>query len=197
MMNSTYVPHGTITKLSAADIVTSAKAASENLERQAFTEWPNEAGFDGLTEHRGPIELKVKGVIPVWASGSLYRTGPGQYTVEDAKTKSGTFKISHWFDGLAHTHRFDLVPGDEDGQAKCKVYYSSRRQSDKVVADIKETGTLRSISFGQKTDPCLGLFSKFTSVFNKQQDRHPRHHPVQSRLHLQLLHDLQPVAHFQ
>ena len=167
-MASTYVSQGTTTRLSAADVDASTKSASENIKRQAFTEWPNDAGFEGLTEHRGPIELKVNGAIPIWASGSLYRTGPGQCKVDDVKNKTETFHISHWFDGLAHTHRFDLVPGGEDGQVK--VLYSSRRQSDKIVADIKETGLLRAISFGQKADPCVGLFSKFTSVFNKRQD---------------------------
>lgn len=125
--------------------------------------------FDGLTEHRGPIELKVKGNIPPWAAGSLYRTGPGQCKVEG--TKSGTFHISHWFDGLAHTHRFDIVAengNDGTGNATVRAYYSSRRQSDKLTADIKATGTLRSVTFAQKLDPCVGLFGKFMSVFNKR-----------------------------
>lgn len=135
--------------------------------------------FDGLTEHRGPIELTVKGTIPVWAAGSLYRTGPGACKVED--TKSGTFHVSHWFDGLAHTHRFDIVAegtappasGKEAaGEPTVRVYYSSRRQSDKVAADIKAAGALRSISFGQRLDPCVGLFGKFMSVFNKRPNLH-------------------------
>ncbi|KAK4118734.1 carotenoid cleavage dioxygenase 1 [Parathielavia appendiculata] len=163
-MGSTYPPQGTTTRLTAADEDASAKAAGENVAKQAFHEWPNEAGFDGLTEHRGPIELKVKGNIPTWAAGSLYRTGPGQCKVED--TKSGTVHISHWFDGLAHTHRFDIV---SEGPT-VRVYYSSRRQSDKATADIKAAGTLRSISFGQKIDPCVGLLGKFMSVFHKRPD---------------------------
>lgn len=164
-MASTYIPRGTTSKLSPADRDASFKASTENLKREAFTEWPNEAGFDGLTEHRGPIELSVKGQIPAWAAGSLYRTGPGECKVED--TKIGTFHISHWFDGLAHTHRFDIVPG-EDGQVK--VLYSSRRQSEKVADDIKKKGVLRSMTFGQRADPCVGIFSKFASVFNKRHD---------------------------
>ncbi|KAK3300904.1 retinal pigment epithelial membrane protein-domain-containing protein [Chaetomium fimeti] len=169
-MGSPYVPHGTTTRLTPADEAASSKAAYRNMEQQAFHEWPNEAGFDGLTEHRGPIELKVSGNIPAWAAGSLYRTGPGQCKVED--TKSGMFYTSHWFDGLAHTHRFDIVAEDGSGGAAgeptVRVYYSSRRQSDKVAADIKATGTLRSISFAQRTDPCVGLFGKFMSVFNRR-----------------------------
>ncbi|KAK5652829.1 hypothetical protein OQA88_9495 [Cercophora sp. LCS_1] len=155
---------GTTTRLTPADEAGSSKSAFKNMERQAFQDWPNEAGFDGLTEHCGPIELKVEGTIPAWAAGSLYRTGPGQCKIED--TKVGTFNISHWFDGLAHTHRFDIVA---EGPA-ARVYYSSRRQSEKVEADIKATGTLRSISFAQKLDPCVGMFGKFMSVFNKRSD---------------------------
>jgi torulene dioxygenase len=50
------------------------------------------------------------------------------------------------------------------------VYYSSRRQSDKVAADIKAAGTLRSVTFAQKLDPCVGLFGKFMGVFDKRPD---------------------------
>ncbi len=131
--------------------------------------------FDGLTEHRGPIELAIKGNIPAWAAGSLYRTGPSQSKVED--TKSGTFHFSHWFDGLAHTHRFDIVTDDDNdaaGEPTVRMYYSSRRQAEKMEADIKATGTLRSMTFAQKLDPCVGVFGKFMAVFNKQ----PRVHNV-------------------
>ncbi|KAI9150767.1 Beta,beta-carotene 15,15'-dioxygenase [Paramyrothecium foliicola] len=173
-MRPPYVPRGTTTRLTPADEAASAESAHENSKRKVFQNWPNEAGFDGLTEHRGPIELEVKGHIPAWAAGSLYRTGPGQCKVED--TKSGTFQISHWFDGLAHTHRFDIVTENvgsgakkEDASEKVtRVYYSSRRQSDKATADIKASGTVRSITFAQKLDPCIGLFGKFMSVFNKR-----------------------------
>jgi torulene dioxygenase len=83
-------------------------------------------------------------------------------------TKSGTFSISHWFDGLAHTHRFDIVVEDAAAEPTVRVYYSSRRQSDKVAADIKAAGIWRSLTFAQKLDPCVGIFEKLTSVFNKR-----------------------------
>ncbi|EAQ83508.1 hypothetical protein CHGG_09912 [Chaetomium globosum CBS 148.51] len=50
-----------------------------------------------------------------------------------------------------------------------RVNYSSRRQSDQLVADIKATGTLRAITFAQKLDPCVGMFGKFMSIFRKSQ----------------------------
>ncbi|KAK4442836.1 carotenoid oxygenase [Podospora aff. communis PSN243] len=166
-MAPTGIPQGATIRLTPADEVASFEAALDNMAHKAYEEWPNDAGFEGLTEHRGPIELKVKGNIPPWAAGTLYRTGPGQGAVVD--TLSGTFKFSHWFDGLAHTHRFDIVSEGEDIQVK--VYYSSRRQSDQAAAEIKSSGTLPAISFAQKIDPCVGMFGKFTSVFARRPGR--------------------------
>ncbi|KAK0669793.1 carotenoid oxygenase [Cercophora samala] len=131
--------------------------AIRNFQTGAYRDWPNEAGFEGLIEEQGPIEIPVSGSIPPWAIGSLYRTGPGIYTIDD--TVKGTYRTDHWFDGLAHTHRFDITP-DPNDETKVKVLYSSRRQSDELVQHIKKNGTMKYLSFGQKRDPCLGLFSK-------------------------------------
>ncbi|KAK4223354.1 carotenoid oxygenase [Podospora fimiseda] len=134
--------------------------AIERFYAAAYTDWPNEAGFDGLTEERGPVETTVVGNIPSWVAGSLYRTGPGVYTVED--TPKGTYYTSHWFDGLAQTHRFDIIP---DGQNKVEVLYSSRRQSEQMIQHIKKTGDRKFFSFAQRQDPCIGLFSKMMSTW--------------------------------
>ncbi|KAK4171974.1 carotenoid oxygenase [Triangularia setosa] len=131
--------------------------ALHNFQNGAYRDWPNEAGFEGLVEERGPIEITVSGAIPPWAIGSLYRTGPGVYTIDD--TPKGTYRTEHWFDGLAHTHRFDITI-DPDDETKVSVFYSSRRQSEQLVEHIRKNGTMRYLSFGQKRDPCLGLFSK-------------------------------------
>ena len=61
---------------------------------------------------------------------------------------------------------------DAAGEPTVRMYYSSRRQADKMAADIKATGTLRSMTFAQKLDPCVGVFGKFMAVFNKQQHVH-------------------------
>lgn len=116
--------------------------------------------FTNLEEHRGPIELKLTGAIPAWAAGSLYRTGPG---ISEVETGKGLFKYSHWFDGLAHTHRFEIVA---DGD-RARVFYSSRRQSDHIAESIRRNGTLRSITFAQRADPCVGLLGKAMSVFRR------------------------------
>ncbi|KAB5554861.1 carotenoid cleavage dioxygenase 1 [Coniochaeta sp. 2T2.1] len=176
--NGTYMPLGTTSRYSGVE---EAKKHQEQIRaHQQVAEWPNDAGFQGLDEHRGPIELKITGNIPQWAAGTLYRTGPAGCTVED--TSAGTFDISHWFDGLAQTHRFDIIAGEDPGDdvtaangaddsarpsAPLKVLYSSLRQSDKLVQDIKKHGRVRAICFGQRVDPCVGLYSKFMTAFVK------------------------------
>lgn len=94
-------------------------------------------------------------------AGTLFRTGPGANTVDN--TPNGTLHISHWFDGLAHTHRFDIIAG-QDGNST-KVWYSSRRQCDAFIEHVKKKGVRDIITFGQRADPCIGLFGKFMSTW--------------------------------
>ncbi|KAF7563221.1 hypothetical protein G7046_g916 [Stylonectria norvegica] len=139
-----------------------ADQLTQNLLNESWKEWPNEAAFDRLEEHRGPIPLAVKGDIPVWAAGALYRTGPGQSSVET--TANGMHYTSHWFDGFAQTHRFDIAAPSSPDQ-KTYVRYSSRRQAEDWAAHVKEKGWRSGMTFAQKADPCVGLFSKFTSSY--------------------------------
>ena len=82
-------------------------------------------------------------------------------------TDSGkTHYVSHWFDGLAHTHRFDIVPDSSGGAS---VTYSSRRQADGLIKDIRRRGWRSTISFGQRADPCMGLFAKAQALFQAAQ----------------------------
>lgn len=76
----------------------------------------------------------------------------------------GTHYVSHWFDGFAHTHKFDIIPSDSESGATT-VAYSSRRQSDDFVEHIKKQGWRSSASFGQKADPCVGIFAKAMAFF--------------------------------
>ena len=75
-----------------------------------------------------------------------------------------THYVSHWFDGLAHAHRFDIAPNSSGGGAS--VTYSSRRQADGLVKDIRRRGWRSTISFGQRADPCMGIFAKAQAFFN-------------------------------
>ncbi|KAI1121172.1 carotenoid oxygenase [Nemania abortiva] len=134
-----------------------------------FDDWPNEAGFEGLTVVRGPVELRVTGFIPSWATGSLYRTGPGGYVCNVENTPKGTFKTTHWFDGFAHTHRFDIITDPHNTKGPVQVQYVSRHQAKEYVDAIRKTGQLPGLSFGQRQDPCIGIFGKFMSVFRREE----------------------------
>ncbi|KAI0189948.1 carotenoid oxygenase [Xylaria flabelliformis] len=129
-------------------------------------DWPNEAGFENLTEVRGPVELQVTGSIPSWAAGTLYRTGPGGYNVEN--TPKGTFKTTHWFDGFAHTHKFEIIASPDDPKGPVRVRYSSRHQAKDYVDAIRRTGQSPGLSYGQRQDPCIGIFGKVMSVFKRE-----------------------------
>ncbi|EGO54947.1 hypothetical protein NEUTE1DRAFT_147619 [Neurospora tetrasperma FGSC 2508] len=154
------VPGNSTTFRTQADEHDDHEEALQNLRTGKYEDWPNEAAFDGLTEERGPIKIAVTGNIPTWAAGSLYRTGPGLYKIDtDAGT---TFEMSHWFDGLAHTHRFDIIPNEE---GSVDIFYSSRRQAEEMMDVIKKQGTWPYYSFGQKADPCLGFFAKAMAAF--------------------------------
>ncbi|KAI8964264.1 torulene oxygenase [Daldinia sp. FL1419] len=139
------------------------EAAVQGMLEADFEDWPNEAGFEGLNEIRGPVELPIKGSIPKWAAGTLYRTGPGQYTIEN--TPKGTFRTTHWFDGLGQSHKFSIIADSGDGIEPVRVEYTSRRQSQALYDAIKKDGRRPEISFGQKMDPCIGLFGKIMSVW--------------------------------
>ena len=68
--------------------------------------WPNTAGFDTNYEENEPVSLTVKGTIPKYAAGVLYRTGPLGYK---AKTDDGkVWAAKHWFDGFSCVHRFQI-----------------------------------------------------------------------------------------
>lgn len=78
------------------------------------------------------------------------------------------YQIAHWFDGLAHTHRFDIIPraGWQPDQpyGHARVLYSSRRQSDLLIKHLCKNPTNTGlITFAQRDDPCIGVFAKFMS----------------------------------
>ncbi|KAF9888776.1 hypothetical protein FE257_008352 [Aspergillus nanangensis] len=122
-----------------------------------FNQWPNDRGFDANYEVKEPVELAVTGLIPAYAAGVLYRTGPGRYTVD--RENGETFQVSHWFDGFSQTHRFQLVASD-DTHSSTRVFYNSRFATDYLIEQARTTGHLNKVSFGQKQDPCQQVFQK-------------------------------------
>ncbi|KAL3466019.1 carotenoid oxygenase [Aspergillus heterothallicus] len=133
-----------------------------------FNHWPNNQGFEGNHEQKSPKELIVTGHIPSYAAGTLYRTGPGRYTVD---TEHGnTFQVSHWFDGFSQTHRFQLVPGSSD-EAGMRVFYNSRFSTDDMMEEARRTGSLKRFTFGIQRDPCKVMYQKVQSIFEKLENR--------------------------
>lgn len=112
----------------AEDEKADIEQAETNIRNKSWKTWPNKAGvrlnlqlhiinlfilannyhFLGLEEHRGPVALQVRGTIPAWAAGSLYRTGPSASSIEGPSFPR-SHEVSHWFDGFAQTHNFDIV----------------------------------------------------------------------------------------
>jgi torulene dioxygenase len=123
--------------------------------------WPNTAGFDTDYEEHEPVELTVKGTIPQYAAGVLYRTGPLGYK---AKTDDGKiWAAKHWFDGFSCVHRFQIHFGDANGPPQ--VTYRSRRTVDEYLEIVRRTGRLDSTTFASKRDPCESFFRKVMSMF--------------------------------
>ncbi|KAF2271636.1 beta,beta-carotene 9',10'-dioxygenase [Westerdykella ornata] len=122
--------------------------------------WPNDKGFDNDFEQPKPVQLKVKGEIPRYAAGVLYRTGPMGYKVRT--DKGNIWAANHWFDGLSSIHRFEIECSD-DGPVQ--VTYSSRRTVDELLEAVKRTGKLDGITFGAKRDLCKSIFAKFFTMF--------------------------------
>ncbi|KAF9084929.1 hypothetical protein BGX29_005503 [Mortierella sp. GBA35] len=117
--------------------------------------WPYAAGYDNCPEVLDPINLTVKGTIPPWLEGALYRSGPGTY---DLKTESGKdVHIQHWFDGLAQIHRYEIQKGGQ-------VSYRSRNTSNDLRAEYIKEEKVTGVTFCQR-DPCKTIFNKFFTTF--------------------------------
>lgn len=128
--------------------------------------WPNTSGFDTSYEEHEPVELTVKGEIPYYAAGVLYRTGPLGYK---AKTIDGkTWSAKHWFDGFSGIHRFQIDFPDANGPAK--VQYRSRRTVDEYLETVRKTGKVDCTTFGPQRDPCESYFKKVSSMFTSSRD---------------------------
>lgn len=123
--------------------------------------WPNTSGFDTSYEEHEPVDLTVKGEIPYYAGGVLYRTGPLGYktTTDDGKI----WASKHWFDGFSGIHRFQI--DFPDGQGTAKVQYRSRRIVDEYLEIVRKTGRVDCVTFGPKRDPCKSYFKKVSSMF--------------------------------
>ncbi|OBT71104.1 hypothetical protein VF21_09515 [Pseudogymnoascus sp. 05NY08] len=116
--------------------------ASNTYKANPFT-----LGFFGTPEIRDSINLKVKGKIPHWVSGSLYRGAAATWD-------NGNYTAELRFDGFSRNHRFEVSDG--------KVSYHSRNANSKTGI-VRETGLFPGGSFGG--DPCKVIFGAFRTTY--------------------------------
>ena len=132
-----------------------------------YNDWPNAIGFDSHYEERSPVQLRVEGSIPLYVSGTLFRTGAGPRTVKTNANKS-TFQVNHWFDNFSQLHRFQ-IHGDGSGTTS-QVTYTSRLLSDGLIEKVQKAGKLDGFTFAAKYDPCKSFFKKLQTAFIASND---------------------------
>jgi torulene dioxygenase len=57
---------------------------------------------------------------------------------------------------------FKFFPPEEN-HLNLRVFYYSRFSTDVLMEEVRKTGSLQKLSFGQKRDPCQTLFKKVQS----------------------------------
>jgi beta,beta-carotene 9',10'-dioxygenase len=110
-------------------------------------------GFTDLDQEVSDVKLPVKGSVPTWLSGTLYRNGPAKFT-------AGKTAVSHWFDGLAMLHAFSFKDG--------RVTYTNKFLKTSDYDHVKKTGKMSFSGFAQ--DPCKSIFRYIASFFVPEQE---------------------------
>lgn len=85
------------------------------------------AGFSSHNVQCNSVPLKVQGCLPAWLHGTLIRTGPGLFDLNDQ-----TFK--YWFDGFALIHKitFDSHGATFSSRLLNSDYYQRAQKSGKL-----------------------------------------------------------------
>jgi beta,beta-carotene 9',10'-dioxygenase len=107
-----------------------------------------ELGFSHSQHELDLPDIPVRGHIPDWLQGMLFRNGPGTFQV-------GQQHYRHWFDGLAMLHRFTFSGG--------KVSYANKFLACNAYHEAQATGQISYSEFA--TDPCRSLFARVMTVF--------------------------------
>lgn len=91
-------------------------------------------GLTSLTIESPETELKSKGEVPPWLSGTLIRNGPALFNV-------GKEYVPHWFDGLAMLHSFRFADG--------KLFYKNKFLRTSAYETMVVNKSLNFSGFGQ------------------------------------------------
>ncbi|MEX0940173.1 MAG: carotenoid oxygenase family protein [Candidatus Babeliales bacterium] len=110
----------------------------------------NSCGYTTLAQEIVIDKLSIKGKVPTWLKGSLFRNGPAQFEL-------GKFKFKHWFDGFAMIHRFTFENGS--------VSYANKFLDSNYRKKAYIEGKLPDSITGQAKPK--SFFSKFSSLFAK------------------------------
>lgn len=107
--------------------------------------------FKSFRDNPEPQQVDIKGNIPNWVEGQLFRLGPAKWDFDNG------FSLNHWFDGCALMYKFVIRNG--------QVSVMSRFLD--TVAYQKITQIQRPVftEFGTKSypDPCKNVFSRYFS----------------------------------
>lgn len=127
---------------------------------------PYQLGFSSQYQEQSIDRLPVQGAIPNWLTGSLIRTGPGQFEV-------GAENYQHWFDGLAMLRRFSFHEGQVSFQnqfLRSKAYLEAK-QKDKISRG--EFGTVARHSIWERLrDPIPRLTDNASVNITMLDDRY-------------------------
>ncbi|XP_050412305.1 beta,beta-carotene 15,15'-dioxygenase [Patella vulgata] len=99
-----------------------------------------------------PVPLEVKGTIPSWVKGSLYKNSSGIYQI-------GSSELVHAFDGMAILLKFIIENGEVKFQSKIlnSETWEASHKANRLVVSQFGTNAL--------PDPCKNIFSRFFSHF--------------------------------
>lgn len=94
-------------------------------------------------------KLQVRGTVPRWLEGTLFRNGPVLYQLNDQ------YPV-HWFDGLGMLHAFNINNGN--------IFYTNKFIHSTAYNNVIKGGSPHYLGFA--CDPCHELFKRiFTSFF--------------------------------
>jgi carotenoid cleavage dioxygenase-like enzyme len=108
-----------------------------------------ELGFTDLPQEVVLDRLETTGEVPAWLRGSLIRTGPARWDLEEGS-------VAHWFDGFAMLHRFSFEHG--------VVSYANRLLRGAAGTAYERTGRVAYREFA--SDPCRTLFQRVAALFD-------------------------------
>jgi carotenoid cleavage dioxygenase-like enzyme len=99
------------------------------------------------------LDLFMEGSLPTWLKGALYRNGPGKY-----EAGSGGPLLGHLFDGFALLQQYTV-----DGSKQKMTAHTRFLQSGSFCGAEDHCRPVKR-DFG--TDPCGGLFSRLSLLFD-------------------------------